>query len=79
MIGMLIGTLAVVTLALVLAVYGLTQAAVVVGVAAILTTFAIATVSLRRWATCEHRTAAQEEAGHANGAVAPNDRSRRAA
>ena len=61
MIGILIGTFALVALALVLAAYGLIQAAAVLGVAAALATFAIATVRLRQWATGDCRGAAARE------------------
>ena len=79
MVGMLIATLAVVAIALVFAAYGLTQASAFLGIAAALATFAIAAVSLRQWATCDHDPAASEETGHPHVAASPDDHSRRAA
>ena len=79
MVGIVIGTFALVALALVLAAFGLTQAAAILGVAAALATFAIATVSLRQWATRDCGAAAREEAGHPEVAAVPADHSRRAA
>jgi hypothetical protein len=78
MLGIVIGTFALGALALVFAVYGLTPAATGLGVAAALATFAIATASLRRWAT-RGGTAVQEEAGHSEVTAVPDDHSRRAA
>ena len=79
MVGMLIATFAVVAIALIFAAYGLTQAAAFLGIAAVLATFAIATVSLRQWATCEHGAPASEETGRAGVTAPPDDHSRRAA
>ena len=79
MVGMLIATFAVVAIALVFAAYGLTQASVFLGIAAALATFAIAAVSLRQWATCDHDAPASEETRRPNMAASPDDHSRRAA
>lgn len=79
MLGILIGTCTVAAVALVLAAYGLTQAAAVLGVVSALATFAIATVSLRERATRGARRAARDEVGHADPPAVPDDRSRRAA
>ena len=79
MVGILFGTTALVALALILAAYGLTQAAAVVGVAAALAMFAIATVSLRQWATGECGAAAREKAERPEAAAVPGDEARRAA
>ncbi len=64
MVGILISPFALVALALILAAYGLTQAAAVLGVSAALAMFAIGTVRLRQWATRECGAAAREEAEH---------------
>ena len=79
MVGIVIGTFALVALALVLAAYGLTQAAAILGVAAALATFAIATVSLRQWATWHCDTGAREEARPPEVTAVQDDHSRRAA
>jgi uncharacterized membrane protein len=79
MIGILIGTLALVALALTLAAYGFTQAAAFLGVAAALAAFAIATVALRQWATRDCGAVAREGTGRPKVAAVPDDNARRAA
>ena len=79
MVGILIVTFAVVAIALVFAAYGLTQAAAFLGVAAAVTTFAIAAVSLRRWATCEHGVRPPKKPRGRTWLRWPDDHSRRAA
>jgi hypothetical protein len=79
MFRFLIGTFALVTSALVLAAYGLTQPAAVLGVAAALATFAIATVALRLWATRNCGAVAREDATRPEVAAVPDDHVRRAA